>query len=224
MPHDAYGMSVSIESFKEQIRIISENKRAEVIPLRFLEDRLSLGENDDKLKIAITFDDGYKDNLHTAAPVLLEWGFPFTVFVTAGFLQKNSSVYLSKEDLRELSGLPGVTIGSHGMTHSRLTILDDRELGAELSKSRSRLEDITGKRVNMLSYPHGRANRRVIEAAFESGYRVGVGSRFGSNFENTDPMFLRRTEIWTTDSEDVFRQKYSGAWDWFGYYQRLRGL
>jgi len=107
LPHDTYGMSMSVEAFKEQIRTISEDRKTEVIPLRLAENSLSLVENESKLKLTITFDDGYRDNLYDAAPTLLEWGLPFTVFVTAGFLQKNSSVYLSIEDLKELSGLPG---------------------------------------------------------------------------------------------------------------------
>jgi len=116
LPHDTYGVSMSVEAFKEQIRIISEDRKIEVIPLRLPEDSLSLVENDGELKITITFDDAYRDNLYTASPVLLEWGVPFTVFVTAGFLKKNSSIYLSIEELKELSGLPGITVGSHGMT------------------------------------------------------------------------------------------------------------
>lgn len=224
LPHDTYGMGISIESFKEQMKIISEDKGTEVIPLRFSEDNLSFAENSDKLKFAITFDDGYRDNLYIAGPVLLEWGVPFTVFVTASFIKNNSSIYLSMEDLRELSRMPGVTIGSHGVTHRRLTKLNDRDLRGELSESRSRIEDMIDKKVDMLSYPHGKIDRRVRDAAIESGYRLGFGSRFGLNPISADPMFLRRTEIWAGDSTDIFRQKYGGAWDWYGYYQRLRGL
>ena len=95
-----------------------------------------------KLKIAITFDDGYKDNLYVAAPILAEYGSPFTVFITAKFVNKNSSVYLTPGEMRELSALPGVTIGSHGMTHRRLTGLNSGDLMSELSKSRSRIEDL----------------------------------------------------------------------------------
>lgn len=224
LPHDTYGMSVSVKSFREQIRVLSEDEEIEIISLNPSTYHSLWNRNGVKLKIAITFDDGYKDNLYVAAPILVECGSPFTVFITTKFVDNKSSVYLTPEELRELSALPGVTIGSHGMTHARLSGLSDYKLYAELADSRARIEDIIGKKVDMISYPHGKVDRRVRDAAVKSGYSLGVGSRFGINFANTDPMFLRRTEIWTTDSGDVFRHKYSGAWDWYGYYQRLRGL
>ncbi len=36
--------------------------------------------------VAITFDDGYADNLEVATPVLRRWGLPSTLFVATGFL------------------------------------------------------------------------------------------------------------------------------------------
>jgi len=97
-------------------------------------------------------------------------------------------------------------------------------LGIAVQESRISSVRKSGKKVDMISYPHGKADRRVRDAAVNSGYRLGFGSRFGVNCENTDPMFFRRTEIWDTDSVDVFHQKYMGAWDWYGYWQKLRGL
>ena len=97
-------------------------------------------------------------------------------------------------------------------------------LRTELEESRMRIEDILSRQVSMLSYPHGKVNKAVRSTAVEAGYRFGLGSRFGANFADTDPMVLRRTEVWAADSVRVFRQKCAGAWDWYGYYQSLRGL
>ncbi|MBW1909665.1 MAG: polysaccharide deacetylase family protein [Deltaproteobacteria bacterium] len=204
--------------------MLFEDKDSEVISLKFSDSYSIFKENPDKLLVAITFDDGYKNNLHTVAPILLDYGFPFTVFLTVENLDIPSSEYLSRKELIELASLPGVSIGSHGVHHSQMTELGDQDLRAELEDSRSVIEDIIGKKVDMLSYPHGKTDQRVRDTALDLGYRLGAGSRFGTNLEDADPMGLKRIELWSTDSRDIFRQKYSGAWDWYGYWQKLRGL
>ena len=76
----------------------------------------------------ITFDDGYADNLHVAAPVLHKHGLPSTVFVSTGFLDGgrmwNDTVIevmrrapKGRLDLAEL-GLAGVEL--NGATSRRL--------------------------------------------------------------------------------------------------------
>src|SRR5918993_3497714 len=47
--------------------------------------------------IAITFDDGYRDNLTVALPLLEKFNLPMTLFVVAGFV--DSDGYLSEEEL-----------------------------------------------------------------------------------------------------------------------------
>ena len=223
LPHDTYGMSISQELFARQVRSFIQNK-SEFTPLESPSHKSLRIRTNSNPQIAITFDDGYKDNLYTAAPILLEHGIPFTVFVTVRFIEDNSATYLDKKELSELSMLRGVAIGSHGTTHGELTKLDDDALRAELIESRSRIEDIIGRRVEMLSYPHGKVDKRVTDIAFESGYRLGARSRFGINCVDSDRMVLNRTEIWATDSERVFQQKCTGSWDWYGHYQKLRGI
>src|SRR5262252_6132504 len=51
--------------------------------------------------LAITFDDGCETDLLAAAPLLREWGFGATFYVTSGFIGRKG--YLSPTQLRELS-------------------------------------------------------------------------------------------------------------------------
>lgn len=166
-------------------------------------------------RVAITFDDGYLDNLEVAAPMLCELGLPFTVFVTSEFVRSGKAGFLSPNALRALVALPGAQIGAHGANHVALTKCDDATLRNELTSSRYYLEDVLGGEVRTLAYPYGAADRRVRDAALAAGYQLGACSLAGINPPERDPLMLARTEIVSFDSERVFAQKLHGAWDWY---------
>jgi peptidoglycan/xylan/chitin deacetylase (PgdA/CDA1 family) len=166
------------------------------------------------MSIAVTFDDGYKDNLSVATPILEKYKIPFTVFVTTDFIRSGSDLYLSPKELQELSVHPLVTIGSHGVSHIPLTLCDDQQLHNELLSSKHYLEDLTGNEISTIAYPHGAVDMRVRAAVEMAGYRSGVSSIFDINTLSNDPLQLCRTLILGNDSLRVFKQKLHGDWDW----------
>ena len=200
--------SISADLFAHHIGLLAARDDVETVDLAHARSAEA------GLRVAVTFDDGYRDNLYSAAPVLQAHGIPFTVFVCTGFMQEASGNFLAPAELRELAALPGVTIGSHGATHARLTDLDERALRNELTTSKAYLEDVTGRPVSSLSYPHGAVDRRVREATAAAGYTIGACSRFDINDTRRDPLVLCRTDILGVDSVRVFRQKLHGDWDW----------
>lgn len=105
LAHDSYGISISSSLFERHMALLAAGEGGQVVDLSIPWTAL------DGLKVAITFDDGYKDNLQTAAPILLRHGVPFTVFATSSFIRSGSSEYLTPAELRELADLTGVTIG-----------------------------------------------------------------------------------------------------------------
>ncbi len=184
-----------------------------------LSEGLTLNQNNSR-RVAITFDDGYKDNLYSVAPLLVKHGIPFTVFATSEFVQKGMPDFLTLGELQELSKLPGVDIGSHGATHTPLTDFDDKMLADELLSSRKYLEDAIGKEVTSISYPHGAVDYRVREAVLEAGYKIEACSRIDVNNNIRTPPLLSRTIILSNDSERVFCQKLNGDWDWYRFKQK----
>ena len=208
LAHDPYGISIDPALFERHIAALASDPRVRVVPFA------THAETEAPISLAITFDDGYKDTLATAAPILLKHRLPFTVFVTCAFLSRRSLDYLTVPELRELAALPGVSIGSHGATHVPLATCEDAELQHELEGSRRELEGLLGRPVTSIAYPHGSVDRRVREAASRAGYVTGACSRFDINRPGQDPLLLCRTEIVARDSERVFLQKLAGAWDW----------
>ncbi len=64
----------------------------------------------------------------------------------------------------------GHEIGFHTRRHYVLTMLDDAGLERELRDGRAELAAVTGKPVRRLAYPHGKADRRVADAARRTGF------------------------------------------------------
>jgi peptidoglycan/xylan/chitin deacetylase (PgdA/CDA1 family) len=171
--------------------------------------------NDHDCRVAITFDDGYMDNLEVAAPILVSLGLPFTVFVTSEFVRRHKPGFLTPSALRTLASLPGARIGAHGANHISLTQCDKVTLHNELVSSRHYLQDLLGSEVRIMTYPYGAVDRRVRDAAVAAGYWLGACSLAGINLPERDPLLLARTEIISFDSERVFAQKLHGDWDWY---------
>ena len=196
------------KQFKKHMRHLVEYYKNYLVPFN------SSALEGNSLKIALTFDDGYRDNLTVAAPILAKLGIPFTIFICTGAVAESRTGFLTPEDVRELAALQGAKIGSHTISHSRLTECDDSQLKEELIGSKNYLEDLIGSEVNMLSYPHGAVNNRVRDFVEKAGYQIGATSRFDLNEFGRDPLLLCRTDIWAQDNLSIFEQKLQGNWDW----------
>lgn len=73
---DPYAIAVLPGRFEQQLAALAA--RWEVVPLAACRERRR------RPAVALTFDDGYRDNADTAAPVLAAAGLPATFFVTTG--------------------------------------------------------------------------------------------------------------------------------------------
>jgi peptidoglycan/xylan/chitin deacetylase (PgdA/CDA1 family) len=79
---DPWRLCVSPTNFGAQLEVLVD--RYQVVTLRELV--AARGSTDERPSVAITFDDGYADNLHVAAPLLVRHGLPATFFLTSGTL------------------------------------------------------------------------------------------------------------------------------------------
>ena len=188
---------ISPERFEEQLRFLSRWRRVVTAEETL---RLSARRN----VVAITFDDGYRDNLTVALPLLEKYQLPMTLFVAAGFLERDN--YLSKSDLREISRHPLVTIGAHGLWHRDFNRLTPDEARFELTESRRLLTETTGKKIDLLAWPYGECNAELERLSAESGYRASW-----SVWKGTDSLHSRwRVPLGRRDNLARFVAKSSG--------------
>ncbi len=86
----------------------------------------------------------------------------------------------------------GVEIGSHTVTHPVLTATERLQLHAELSQSKTRLEGILQRKVDLFCYPNGNYDEQVMQETERAGYRCAVTTDFGLNDSASAPLRLKR--------------------------------
>ncbi len=171
-----------------------------------------------KRKLKLTFDDGYQ-HLREHLPALIEkYQISPIVFVPTGFLGKSNrwdysyifrdTPHLGRTAIKELSAL-GVSFGSHGHTHRPLTTLSGDKLQDELVSSKQTLEEILGVAIDTISYPFGRVDKRVVDAAVDAGYRQGYTMSFPTVADSR--MAMGRFAVYCYDTPFTVRQKISGG-------------
>jgi peptidoglycan/xylan/chitin deacetylase (PgdA/CDA1 family) len=127
---------------------------------------------------SLTFDDGWRNGLTTAVPVLERLGVRGTFFVCPGlFGARHPDVpgeagALLDESEAETLHEAGMELGSHSLTHPDLRHLSDDELAVELRDSKEAVEAITGNPCRIFAYPYGLYDERVVEAVEAAGYEL----------------------------------------------------
>lgn len=156
--------------------------------------------------VAITFDDGYRDNLTVALPLLEKFRLPMTLFVVAEFVGQEG--YLSEDELREIARHPLVTLGAHGLSHRHFTRMSRDEARIELIESRRMLESMTGRKVDLMAWPYGECNPELEGLSKECGYRAAWSVWKGPNTSHS----LWRVPLGRRDNMLRFITKVSGAY------------
>lgn len=127
----------------------------------------------------ITFDDGYVDNL-AAWEELQKRGMRATLFMVSGSIGRipawpadgrPDGRLLNAVELRALQAA-GIEIGSHTVSHVRLTEANNNQLRAELSGSKTALEDALGNEISSFAYPYSAWSTRCSSIVCEAAYRV----------------------------------------------------
>jgi peptidoglycan/xylan/chitin deacetylase (PgdA/CDA1 family) len=193
---DPQRISVSQSQFRRQLRWL---KRLGYRTIR-LEDYVRDPKARARRTFAITFDDAYEEVLTLGWPVLRDLGFTATVFSVAGQLggrnvwDDGQAKLLTADQLRELDWA-GLTIGSHTVTHTRLTTLDSPSAMIELRESKRLLEEILAHPVRLLAYPYGDSNDPVETQACGAGYEAAFATDRAPADHSANLFRLRRVVV-----------------------------
>lgn len=224
---DSYDqLVVSPENFLKQMEVLASE--CNVISLGEAVSLLASKQPVPKRTTVITFDDGYRDNLTEALPILEAYSLPFTVFVTSDFCQQThahpryaadqryvsqTKLHLDWAEVNQLAAHPLVEIGSHTISHAHLPRLSDADSMREINESKQVIDQQLQQETQFFCYPNGDYFERELAILKASGYRAAVTVSPGINRQSSNLYALRRTEVTDRDSPKLMRYKLDGAFD-----------
>jgi peptidoglycan/xylan/chitin deacetylase (PgdA/CDA1 family) len=203
---DPHRLAVSPTHFREQLEVVASLR---AVPLRELAESTRRGRP--RKGVAVTFDDGYADNLHTALPIAEVLEVPFTVFVVAGKVgdpapfpwdegtrERDRGRALDAAELAVLGAHPLVEIGAHTVTHPELARRPAEEQRRELADAKALLEQRLGRSVDGMAYPFGGKTsftQETMQICRDAGYRYACANVPGAVSRHADPYAIPRVLV-----------------------------
>jgi peptidoglycan/xylan/chitin deacetylase (PgdA/CDA1 family) len=208
--HYHYVFDDELSSFSRQLGYLADTY--EPVSLSEAVARLASGAIRGR-ELVVTFDDGFRNQLRNAAPLLEEAGFRACFFLVTELL--SASAAEAARICRERLHLPrpvepldwddagallerGHEVGSHSRSHANLVTLDAAALDDELRASRDELERRLGRPVPHFSAPYGERHRfspEISAAARAAGYASCATAQRGRNSGPADVFALRRDHL-----------------------------
>lgn len=186
-------LTVDPADFAAQMRWLDKHGYRTVSQLQ-LYRALVLGRPLPAKPVLVTFDDGYRDVLSKALPVLKRLRMQATAYVITGRISNGDTSFLTWGRLKALER-NGIEIGSHTVDHLELPGLSDAAARRQLVLSRRALERHLGHPVQWFAYPAGAFDPRTVSLVRSAGYVLAVTTRPGATQDARLPLELHRFEV-----------------------------
>jgi peptidoglycan/xylan/chitin deacetylase (PgdA/CDA1 family) len=208
-------VSVSLPAFQEQVAWLHAEGYKSVSKEELREVILHGKRINDK-RVLITFDDGYHSLYKYALPVLSQYNFTATLFLSTSFIGNkyeqsdfdfvNHDRQLTWDEIKALAAA-GWSIQSHGNIHTRLNKLSKDALMNELTISKKIVEQNLGTTVDEFAFPYGIYTNAVITQLKAAGYKFAYSVHSGKVLPHARRYRLPRIEINNRDTMDSFKTK-----------------
>jgi peptidoglycan/xylan/chitin deacetylase (PgdA/CDA1 family) len=170
--------------------------------------------------VVFTFDDGYRDFLLNALPVLGDLNIPATLFVptakvghTSDWSWRDTERPVMTWDEFRACQAAGIELESHTATHPDLGKATEPDIVSEFAQARDDLTRHTGVEPFSIAYPYGRSNSRVHSIAaryYRAGLSLGGLWGFSSATDRYQiPRYLVRGDMTAAEILAIAR----GRWD-----------
>lgn len=164
----------------------------------------------------LTFDDGYRNVVQNAMPVLDKLGFTATNYLVANQFDGGNvwdakigipfSPLMTVDEMRQWAA-SGHEVGSHTLDHVHLPEMTPDEARRQMVESKDALEQVLGAPVTAFCYPYGDHGPEHLVMAREAGYDNATLTKRGLAKASDDPFGLPRVTVSRSTGILSFLQK-----------------
>lgn len=205
--------TVSPALFSEQMAYLHRQSYTPLTVTQFVNARSKGASALAEHPVILTFDDGFADFFTGALPVLKQYNFTATLYVTTAFIggtsrwmrreKETTRRMLSWQQVREIAK-NGIECGAHTHTHPQLDTLSAGAARDEMAQSKELLEDQLGQAVSSFAYPYGYQTARLRQLARETGFTSACAVKHTKSSITADAFCLPRLMVRADASLDTF--------------------
>ncbi|EAT13722.1 polysaccharide deacetylase family protein [Bermanella marisrubri] len=189
--------SVTAEQLEQHLNLI-QKEGFQVLPLPQVIETLQQGNTFDKPTAVITFDDAYESIYTAGFPLLKEYQYPFTIFISPKPVEDGFTDMLSWGQLKEMQAY-GATMANHSYQHDHLAFRLEGESDQEwlerirkdTEQAQASLEHHLGSLKKYMAYPYGEFDEQLKSLMKEMGY-IAFGQQSGPIHQTSEYLALPR--------------------------------
>ena len=191
--------NITTEAFKDHLEALKV-EHFTVLTLGEVVDRMRAGESLPQRCAVISVDDGYLSFLTDGWPLLKQYGYPATLFVSTDTV--GGSDFMVWRDLLLLQE-EVVEIGNHSASHAylldRIPAETDDEwrtrVAEDLERSQTLFQRHLGKSPRLFAYPYGEFSKELTGLIREAGFVAAFGQQSGVIADGQDMHTLPRFPV-----------------------------
>lgn len=175
--------NVSVDVFRAQLELLREGG-FQVLSLGEVANRLRVGATLPAKTAVLTIDDAYESFVTGGLPLLKEFSYPATLFVSTDSVGRPG--YLGWDELRRIRDA-GIEIGNHSAAHDHMAFPRDGQtreawrlaMKGDLERSQQAFRDHLGSAPRLFAYPYGEYSKDLITLVRDLGFQAAAAQHSG---------------------------------------------
>jgi peptidoglycan/xylan/chitin deacetylase (PgdA/CDA1 family) len=175
-------------------------------------------------EVLITFDDGFLSNYLIVFRLMKSLNLKFNIFLTADYVDKNMTDYLTWNMVKEMAESGLVGFGAHTFSHIDARKINENNYLQEITLTNRLIKRYTGSDVNDFCFPYGYYDKSIMNSlCSKKTYKRLYTSDHMRIRKNNNCEIIGRIPISNDYNVTDFEKHIHGKYNIMYYYSYIRG-